>query len=243
MLEFSNGGFGICEANRDSKSSIPDEIAMQIRLYAAGDLPHIKELTVAGFAGVSIDHGIEQAFGPINGHDWRWRKARHIDDDIARDAAGVFVAEDGGQIVGYVTTWQDRDGGIGHIPNLAVAVSHRNQGLGRLLLERALDHFRGWLDACQDRNARSKRDRQSPLSVARLHRGRPAGPLRGEVVTRLSRDGRAGRFAEKGSRSLRFAAALRWHDDTRCSNAVLRASRGKRQPRFEPRARLKAGGA
>jgi ribosomal protein S18 acetylase RimI-like enzyme len=115
---------------------------MQIRPYVASDLPHLKRLTVEGFQGVSIDHGMEQVFGPINGHDWRWRKARHIDDDVARDSTGVFVAEEAGQVVGYITTWQDAEAGIGHIPNLAVAPSHRNQGLGRALLEHALNHFR-----------------------------------------------------------------------------------------------------
>jgi ribosomal protein S18 acetylase RimI-like enzyme len=115
---------------------------MQIRAYQPGDLPHLKALTVEGFTGASIDHGIEEACGVINGHDWRWRKARHIDDDVARDPTGVFVAEDGGQIAGYITTWQDRAAGIGHIPNLAVAPSHRNQGLGRTLIEHALNHFR-----------------------------------------------------------------------------------------------------
>src|SRR5437868_6787587 len=115
---------------------------MRIRLYQPTDLQELKRLTIEGFSGVSIDHGIEERFGPINGHDWRWRKARHIDDDVARDPNGVFVAEDGVQIVGYVTTWQDCDAGIGHIPNLAVAASHRNQGLGRTLLEHALNHFR-----------------------------------------------------------------------------------------------------
>ena len=115
---------------------------MNIRPYAPADLAHLKRLTTEGFVGVSIDHGIEQAFGMINGHDWQWRKARHIDDDVAHDRAGIFVAEDDGQIVGYITTWQDREAGIGHIPNLAVASSHRNQGLGRTLIERALSHFR-----------------------------------------------------------------------------------------------------
>ena len=115
---------------------------MQIRSYQPTDLPTLKRLTVAGFSGVSIDHGIESNFGLINGHDWQWRKARHIDADVARDAAGVFVAEDEGEVVGYVTTWQDGPAGIGHIPNLAVAATHRNQGLGRLLLEHALAHFR-----------------------------------------------------------------------------------------------------
>jgi ribosomal protein S18 acetylase RimI-like enzyme len=115
---------------------------MHIRPYQPSDLEHLKRLTTDGFVGVSIDHGIEERFGVINGHDWRWRKARHIDDDVARDAAGVFVAEEDGQIVGYITTWQDPESGIGHIPNLAVASSHRNQGLGRTLIEHALNHFR-----------------------------------------------------------------------------------------------------
>src|SRR5438093_1475100 len=115
---------------------------MQIRQYAPADLLDLKRLTIEGFSGVSIDDGIEQAFGPINGHDWRWRKARHIDDDVARHAAGIFVAEEDGQIVGYITTWQDREAGIGHIPNLAICSSHRNRGLGRALIEHALDHFR-----------------------------------------------------------------------------------------------------
>src|SRR5262245_16357888 len=115
---------------------------MPIRPYQPSDLPHLKRLTIEGFQGVSIDHGIENAFGLINGHDWKWRKARHIDHDVAQDAAGVFVAEDEGQVVGYITTWQDRETGIGHIPNLAVAASHRNRGLGRTLIEHALNHFR-----------------------------------------------------------------------------------------------------
>jgi ribosomal protein S18 acetylase RimI-like enzyme len=115
---------------------------MHIRPYCPSDLEELKRITVEGFTGVSIDHGIEEQFGSINGHDWRWRKARHIDADVARDPAGVFVAEDDGQVVGYVTTWLDRAGGIGNIPNLAVAATHRNQGLGRTLLEFALDHFR-----------------------------------------------------------------------------------------------------
>jgi len=115
---------------------------MNIRPYQPSDLAALKNLTVEGFTGVSIDHGMEQAFGLVNGHDWQWRKARHIDVDVARDASGIFVAEDGGEVVGYVTTWQDPAAGIGHIPNLAVASSHRNQGLGRALLEHAMNSFR-----------------------------------------------------------------------------------------------------
>ena len=115
---------------------------MHIRPHQPTDLAALKRLTVEGFTGVSIDHGMEQAFGLINGHDWQWRKARHIDVDLTRPEAAIFVAEDAEEVVGYVTTWLDREAGIGHIPNLAVAASHRNQGLGRQLIEHAFAHFR-----------------------------------------------------------------------------------------------------
>jgi ribosomal protein S18 acetylase RimI-like enzyme len=120
---------------------------MQIRPYRPADLPHLRAITIDGFAGVSIDHGIEQAFGTINGHDWRWRKARDIDLDVARDPAGCYVAvadepAANGSIAGYITTWQDAAAGIGHIPNLAVHPAYRNHGLGRTLIEYALNQFR-----------------------------------------------------------------------------------------------------
>ena len=115
---------------------------MNIRPFQPSDLRLLKAITVEAFTGVSIDHGIEEQFGPIHGHDWKWRKARHIDEDVARDPAGVFVAEDNGRVVGYISTWQDREAGIGHIPNIAIAPEYRGQGLGRLLIEHALAHFR-----------------------------------------------------------------------------------------------------
>ncbi|MDX1945465.1 MAG: N-acetyltransferase [Pirellulaceae bacterium] len=115
---------------------------IRIRPFQPADLPALKQITVEAFDGVSIDQGIEQVHGLVNGHDWRWRKARHLDDDAARDPAGIFVAEHDGVPVGYITTWQDRAAGIGHIPNLAIAAAYRGQGLGRRLIEHALAHFR-----------------------------------------------------------------------------------------------------
>ncbi len=115
---------------------------MLIRPYHPADLASLKTITVQAFEGVSIDEGIEREFGLVNGQDWRWRKARHLDDDAAREPAGIFVAEEQGEIVGYITTWQDRAGGIGHIPNIAIAAEYRGHGLGRQLLEHALAHFR-----------------------------------------------------------------------------------------------------
>jgi len=115
---------------------------MIIRTYRPDDLETLRDLTVEGFDGVSIDQNMEKRFGLINGRDWRWRKARHVDDDAAANPDGLFIAEQDGQIVGYVSTRLDREAGIGLIPNMVVAAGHRGQGLGRLLIAYALDYFR-----------------------------------------------------------------------------------------------------
>jgi ribosomal protein S18 acetylase RimI-like enzyme len=116
---------------------------MHIRPYRDADRESLKAITVEAFGGVSIDQNIEACFGAIAGRDWRWRKGRHIDDDISAPGAAILVAEDGdGQIAGYISTRLDREAGIGFIPNLAVRQDERGQGIGRRLIEHALDMFR-----------------------------------------------------------------------------------------------------
>jgi ribosomal protein S18 acetylase RimI-like enzyme len=116
--------------------------SVSLRLYRADDLEAIKKLTVDSFSGVTIEENVETALGVLNGHDWRWRKARHLDEDAAANSSGIFVAEAQGRLVGYITTRIDREAGKGRIPNLAVAEEFRGQGLGRVLIERALEYFR-----------------------------------------------------------------------------------------------------
>jgi len=113
-----------------------------IRPLQTDDLSRFQEITIAAFEGVSIDHCIEQAFGTFHGHDWRWRKAQSILDDWHREPTGIFVAVIDDQVVGGITTWHDAQAGVGYIPNLAVDAAYRGQGIGRKLLEFALQHFR-----------------------------------------------------------------------------------------------------
>ena len=77
---------------------------INIRAYRPDDLAGIKQLTVEAFAGVTLEQNVETALGVLHGRDWRWRKARHIDEDVAADPTGVFVAEAQGRIAGYITT-------------------------------------------------------------------------------------------------------------------------------------------
>ena len=115
---------------------------MTIRPYQPSDLEELRRMTIEGFDGIAIDQNVEKQFGILSGRDWRWRKARQVDEDCAANPAGVFVAEENGEVLGYISTRLDRETGKGRIPNLAVATTARGRGLGRQLLESALDYFR-----------------------------------------------------------------------------------------------------
>ena len=114
---------------------------MRIRSYRGEDIDIIKAITVEAFKGVAIDENIERQFGVIGGYDWQWRKSRHIDMDVERDPKGIFVAEIEDIIVGYISTWCDKEAGIGHIPNLAVRAGYRGQQIGRQLIVYACEYF------------------------------------------------------------------------------------------------------
>lgn len=122
-------------------SEIP-ESSPCIRLFRPDDLEALRTLVVDNFDGVTLEQDIGQLLGDLNGRDWRWRKARHVDEDAAVAPDGIFVAESGGTIVGAVTTRRDVAAGRGRIVNLAVTPAFRGHGLGRALIERALESFR-----------------------------------------------------------------------------------------------------
>lgn len=132
-----------------------------IRPYRETDRKALVDLTVTSFQGVSIDHNLDLRLGPIAGRDWRWRKGRDLEEDI--DAPGgelaVAVDEQSGKAVGYVTMAIDHETKIGWIHNLAVADGIRGQGLGRRLIEHALERFR----ACGMTVAKIETLEQNPI--------------------------------------------------------------------------------
>jgi ribosomal protein S18 acetylase RimI-like enzyme len=115
---------------------------MTIRPYRPEDLPRVRAITVDSFEGVSIDRNIEREFGAVAGKDWRERKARDVTTDCEVQPEGVFVAEEDGEVLGYITTRLDRFTGIGRIPNLAVDERARGRGLGTQLIEHAIAFMR-----------------------------------------------------------------------------------------------------
>ena len=112
-----------------------------IRKYEPRDLEHIKDITVICFEGVSIDHNIEKNFGQFAETNWKARKAAHMDDDVAANSDGIFVYEDEGSVIGYITTRLFRDALIGQIPNISVLPGHQGKGIGKALMQAAFDYF------------------------------------------------------------------------------------------------------
>lgn len=102
----------------------------------------MQAITVATFADASIDRLIELRHGEVDGQPWTKRKAAAIDADCDANPSGIFVAESDGAVVGYGTTRLWPAIGMGWIPNLAVAPHLQGQGIGRRLVETALDYFR-----------------------------------------------------------------------------------------------------
>jgi ribosomal protein S18 acetylase RimI-like enzyme len=115
---------------------------MRIRLFQSSDLPELRRITVEGFEGIAIDQNVENKLGVLGDHDWRWRKMRHVDEDCEINPSGVFVAERDGVILGYISTRVDHQSGKGRIPNLAVDAAARGGGVGRQLIEYALNYMR-----------------------------------------------------------------------------------------------------
>ena len=80
-----------------------------IRHYRPDDLPALRELTVTAFDGVTLEQNVEDALGVLNGRDWKWRKARHVDEDAAADPAGCGLLAASGRTMVPVATALARD--------------------------------------------------------------------------------------------------------------------------------------
>jgi len=119
------------------------QLVATIRPYRPCDRDRLLAITAAAFPGASIDRLLEERYGQLGETTWAVRKGAAIAADCDVHPDGVFVAEDAaGLVVGYITTRLDPTTRLGWIPNLAVAPECWGQGLGRRLLQTALDYFR-----------------------------------------------------------------------------------------------------
>lgn len=113
-----------------------------VRPCRGEDIDAIIAITEEVFAPFSMDHRIEKMLGSSKGASWIEIKGQAIRGEISDNPEGCFVAEIGGEVVGYVTTAINEPASRGLIPNVAVLGKAQGHGLGRELLLRALEHFR-----------------------------------------------------------------------------------------------------
>ncbi|MBM4032872.1 MAG: GNAT family N-acetyltransferase [Planctomycetes bacterium] len=113
-----------------------------IRPFRPSDRETLIQITTLAFDGVSIDQNIESLYGVVGGVGWQPRKASHIEADIQANPSGIFVFEHHGAILGFITCRPDRRTRIGAIPNLAVHPDHQGKGVGKQLIQAALNYLR-----------------------------------------------------------------------------------------------------
>lgn len=113
-----------------------------VRRYHRRDHAEVLRIAVESFRGVCMDENIENQFGPIV-QGWQEHKREIIDYDLTSNPGSAFVAEVDGRVAGFVCTRLYHQRSTGHVANLAVASEYQGQGVGKALMQAALEHFRG----------------------------------------------------------------------------------------------------
>ena len=124
-----------------TESSDSTHAGAAIRPFQAADTEAVVAITVEVFGPASIDAKIEAMLGRPAA-PWAQVKSQAVRGELRANPAGCFVAEIDGRVVGFITTAVNLPASRGWIPNVAVAADCQGLGLGRRLLERALEHFR-----------------------------------------------------------------------------------------------------
>lgn len=108
----------------------------------AGDAQRAAAIMPKAFDAVSLNQAVERVAGPANGLAWPQIDQDQVRRDFADRPADCFVARLGKKFVGFAicTLWPDIR--RGRIDRLAVDPRMRGCGIGRLLTDHMLTHFR-----------------------------------------------------------------------------------------------------
>jgi ribosomal protein S18 acetylase RimI-like enzyme len=119
-------------------------MTLSLRPYEPGDHARVLEICIAAFT--PVHEGFEAALGPeiFERHYTGWRERYAVDIEQLAGAAHtmIHVAEDGGAIVGFVTTVVDPEKRLGEIGLNAVDPPMQGRRIGRSMYEFALQSLK-----------------------------------------------------------------------------------------------------
>ncbi|MFM7322949.1 MAG: GNAT family N-acetyltransferase [Armatimonadota bacterium] len=112
---------------------------MTLRTSLPTDRHRILEITAATFGPVSIDRNIDVAIGPLPSTTWVERKCHAVATECDCPENILVAVDSRGVVQGYASVRWDPSTRVGGIPNLAVDPQYQGSGLGRRLLESAIE--------------------------------------------------------------------------------------------------------
>ena len=119
---------------------------LRIRQAVVEDVDAIVALSVAAFAGETVDFFLQERFGPrsplLEGKTWDERHAETIRKHVSEGLEFTLVAEVGGALAGYMTYRLDHKTSTGTVSYNAVHPDRQRRGIATSLIGRVLDIFR-----------------------------------------------------------------------------------------------------
>jgi ribosomal protein S18 acetylase RimI-like enzyme len=127
---------------------IAERDGVVLRAARAADLPAIDELTALGYAPIQesyvalLGKDCYETTHAVSGQSWEERKAAQNRKLFAEHPEQVWVLDDDGGIIGYVSFWLFPERRYGHLDNSAVDPARRGEGWATFMYRHVLDHFR-----------------------------------------------------------------------------------------------------
>ena len=150
---------------------------MKVRPLTASDVADAQNLAMAAFT--DLDERTHQAPEPVTPERIQRGRLR-IAHLLETDPAGVFVAEDDGEVVGVALALRRED--MWGLSLLTVAPHRQSSGIGRLLLDEALAYgegCRGWMILSSDDRRALRRYARAGFTL--LPAAHASGPVRNKL--------------------------------------------------------------
>ena len=120
-------------------------VPYQIRPATEADYDHIAAINRRAWSGgISTAELLERRHGVLDGTPWVEQIAKDVAHHLARPDVTTFVAEQEGEVIGYVAAQTKREepsSEVGILSYNAVDPDHRGQGIGTALSRHATNCF------------------------------------------------------------------------------------------------------